>query len=164
MSAQLIQRHVAEGIELARQAKLPRQVIDFIAQHHGTRVIGYFLHRARQEAERAGAPPPAEADFRYAGPKPQTREVALVMIADIVVATARNLPAATPDKLRQLVDSAIAAVVSEGQLDECEITLRDLERTAQSFVRSLEAIVNPRSDAPPTAPRLRVLEPELKRA
>src|SRR5205814_661078 len=77
MSAQIIQRHIADGIELARQAKLPRQVIDFISQHHGTRVIGYFLHRAKEEAERNGAPAPSEADFRYAGPKPQTRETAL---------------------------------------------------------------------------------------
>ncbi|HZX97111.1 MAG TPA: HDIG domain-containing protein, partial [Myxococcales bacterium] len=78
VSARLIQRHVADGIELAHQAKLPRQAIDFIAQHHGTRLIGYFFHRAKEEAERTGGPPPREEDFRYAGPKPQTREVALV--------------------------------------------------------------------------------------
>jgi putative nucleotidyltransferase with HDIG domain len=164
VSAQIIQRHVAEGIELARQAKLPRQVIDFIPQHHGTRLIGYFFHKAKEEAERAGAPPPPDADFRYAGPKPQTRECALVMIADMVVATARNLPTAEAGKLRALVDRAIAAVVAEGQLDECEITLRDLELTAKSFTASLERIFNARSDAPPASPRLRVLEPELKRA
>ncbi|HEX9576890.1 MAG TPA: HDIG domain-containing protein, partial [Myxococcales bacterium] len=125
-SAQIIQRHIADGIELAKQAKLPRQVIDFIPQHHGTRVIGYFLHRAKEEAERAGAPAPSEADFRYAGPKPQTREAALVMIADMVVATARNLTSSAPEKIRALVDGAVQAVVAEGQLDECEITLRDL--------------------------------------
>ena len=165
ISAQLIQRHVAEGLELAQQAKLPRQVMAFIAQHHGTRLIGYFFHRAREEAERAGAPPPAEADFRYPGPKPQTREAALVMIADIVVATARNLPSAAPDQLRAVVDRSIQAVVSEGQLDECEITLRDLERTAQSFVRSLEEIYLARPDqAPPRPPAvLRVLEPVARK-
>jgi putative nucleotidyltransferase with HDIG domain len=167
MSAQLIQRHVANGIELARQAKLPRQVIDFIVQHHGTRVIGYFLHRAKEEAERTGAPAPSEADFRYAGPKPQTREAALVMIAGMVVATSRNLTSAAPEKLRALVDGAIQSVVSEGQLDECEITLRDLDRTAQSFAASMESIYRARADmAPPGAqrPALRVLEPDLKRA
>jgi len=167
MSAQIIQRHIAAGIELAKQAKLPRQVIDFIPQHHGTRVIGYFLHRAKEEAERAGAPAPSEADFRYAGPKPQTREAALVMIADMVVATARNLTSSAPEKIRALVDGAVQAVVAEGQLDECEITLRDLERTAQSFAASLESIYRARADmAPPGAPRpaLRVLEPDLKQA
>ncbi|HTO96722.1 MAG TPA: HDIG domain-containing protein [Myxococcales bacterium] len=164
VAAEVIQRHVQEGVELARQAKLPRQVIDFIVQHHGTRLVAYFFHRAKEEAERDGTPPPREEDFRYAGPKPQSREVALVMIADMVVATSRNLAVATADKLRALVDRGIQAVVAEGQLDECEITLRDLEQTARSFAESLERIYTNRSDAPPTSPRLRVLEPELKRA
>jgi membrane-associated HD superfamily phosphohydrolase len=130
-------------------------------------LIGYFFHRAKEDAERAGAPPPNEADFRYAGPKPHTREAALVMIADMVVATARNLTSATPDKLRALVDRAIQTVVAEGQLDECEITLRDLESTAQSFARTLEALSTSQAQAapPPAAPKLRVLEaPDLKHA
>jgi putative nucleotidyltransferase with HDIG domain len=163
-SAEIIRRHVREGVDLARQAKLPRQVIDFIEQHHGTRLIGYFFHRAKEEAERTGAAPPPEEDFRYVGPKPQTRETALVMIAGMVVATSRNLATPTAEKLRALVDRAIQAVVAEGQLDQCEITLRDLEQTARSFAQSLDRIYSARSDTPPTAPRLRVLEPELKRA
>ncbi len=171
MSALLIKRHVPEGMDLAAQAKLPRQVIDFIPQHHGTRLIGYFFHRAREDAERAGQPPPAEAEFRYPGPKPQTREAALVMIADMVVATSRNLASVSPGSLRALVDRAIQSVVAEGQLDECEITLRDLVRTAQSFVRSLEALYAARADLPPgpvAAARpavLRVIDAtDLKRA
>ncbi|MFN2549127.1 MAG: HD family phosphohydrolase [Myxococcales bacterium] len=168
MSAQIIQRHVPEGVDLARASKLPRQVIDFIPQHHGTRLIGYFFHRAKDEAERAGATPPNEAEFRYLGPKPQTREAALVMIADMVVATARNLASVAPEKLRALVDRAIQATVAEGQLDECEITLRDLELTAQSFAGSLGALYTSQAEAapPPAAPKLRVLEPaaDLKRA
>ena len=165
MSAQIIQRHVLEGVELAKANKLPRQVIDFIWQHHGTRLIGYFFHRAKEEAERTGAPPPAEGEFRYVGPKPQTREAALVMIADIVVATARNVSGAA--SLRAVVDRAIQSVVADGQLEECEITLRDLELTAQSFARALDALFQPRADAtpPPPAPKLRVLEgADLKRA
>ncbi|TMA27817.1 MAG: HDIG domain-containing protein [Deltaproteobacteria bacterium] len=166
ISAQIIQRHVQDGIELARQAKLPRQVIDFIPQHHGTRAIAYFLHRAKEEAERTGGPPPGDGDFRYAGPKPQTRETALVMIADAVVATARNLSTAAPEKLRALVDRAIQAVVAEGQLDECEITLRDLERTAQSFAATLATLYRAPADLPPSAqrPALRVLESDVRRA
>jgi putative nucleotidyltransferase with HDIG domain len=163
-SAEIIRRHVREGVELARQAKLPRQVVDFIEQHHGTRLIAYFFHRAREDAERAGAPSPREEEFRYVGPKPQTREAAMVMIAGMVVATSRNLSDPTAENLRALVDRAIQAVVAEGQLDQCEITLRDLEQTARSFALSLERIYTARSDAPPAAPRLRVLEPELKRA
>ena len=170
MSALLIKRHVSEGMELAAQARLPRQVIDFIPQHHGTRLVGYFFHRAREEAERAGQPPPAEADFRYAGPRPQTREAALVMIADMVVATSRNLATVLPGSLRALVDSTIQSVVADGQLDECEITLRDLDRTAKSFTASLEALYTARADLPPgpaaTRPAvLRVIDAaELKRA
>src|SRR6266436_6170802 len=163
-SAEIIRRHVREGVELARQAKLPRQVVDFIEQHHGTRLIAYFFHRAREDAERAGAPSPREEEFRYVGPKPQTREAAMVMIAGMVVATSRNLAEPTAENLRALVDRAIQAVVAEGQLDQCEITLRDLEQTARSFALSLERIYTARSDAPPAAPRLRMLEPELKRA
>ncbi len=163
-SAEIIRKHVRDGVELAAQAKLPRQVVDFIEQHHGTRLIAYFFHRAKEEAERTGAPAPREEDFRYLGPKPRTREAALVMIAGMVVATARNLVGPTEEKLRGLVDRAIQAVIAEGQLDECEMTMRDLEQTAGSFAHSLERIYAARSDAPPPAPRLRVLEPELKRA
>ena len=168
MSALIIRNHVTDGVELAKQNKLPRQVIDFVPQHHGTRLIGYFFHRAREEAERAGAPAPLEADFRYAGPKPQTREAALVMIAGMVVATARNLTAAAPDNLRALVDRAIKDVVAEGQLNECELTLRDLEGIAESFAQSLERLTHSRADAAaPPRPALRVLEQpavDVKRA
>jgi len=163
-SAEIIRRHVRDGVELAKQAKLPRQVVDFIEQHHGTRLVGYFFHRAKEEAERTGGPAPREDDFRYPGPKPRSREVALVMIAGMAVATARNVAAPTEENLRALVDRAIQSVIAEGQLDECEITLRDLEQIARSFAKSLARIHANRSDAPPAAPRLRVLEPELKRA
>ena len=171
MSCAIIKRHVSEGVEIGLQAKLPRQVIDFIPQHHGTRLIGFFFHRAREDAERLGQPPPPEADYRYAGQKPQTREAALVMIADMVVATSRNLTSMAPEKLRALVDHAVQSIVAEGQLDECEITLRDLDRMAQSFARTLQTIWSARADLPPgvaTGQRpavLRVLEPpDLKRA
>ena len=149
MSAQVIKLHVAEGVQAARTAKLPKPIVDFILQHHGTRLVGYFWHRAREEAERTGQPAPDESDFRYAGPKPQTREAALVMMGDMVVATSRNLASGTSTSLRALVDSAIQAVVAEGQLDECDLTLRDLERTALSFTRTLEGLASAQNSAPP---------------
>jgi membrane-associated HD superfamily phosphohydrolase len=150
-------------VEIAKAAKLPRKVIDFIPQHHGTRLIGHFFHRAREEAERRGGPPPSEAEFRYPGPRPQTREAALVMIADMVIALSRSLTSGAEEKLRQLVENGIQAAVSEGQLDECDITLRDLEKTSESFVRSLQELYA-RAEATDSGPRLRVLEPERKRA
>jgi cyclic-di-AMP phosphodiesterase PgpH len=160
MSARIIHRHVTDGVELARAAKLPQVVIDFIVQHHGTRLIGYFFHKAKEEAERKGEPPPSDAEFRYGGPRPQTREAALVMIGDMVVATSRNVTEAPEETLRQLVDKAIQQIVSDGQLVECDLTLRDLDAVARSFAETLHGLHAARPEAPPDArPPLRVLEP-----
>jgi putative nucleotidyltransferase with HDIG domain len=177
-SASLIRRHVSEGLELARQAKLPKPVREFIAQHHGTRLIGYFYAKAKDESERAGTAPPSEAEFRYAGPPPQTREVALVMIAEVVVASARNLSEASAESLRALVDHAVTSVLADGQLDECELTQRDLRLMGDAFVdtllglyRARPAVATPLSPhAARAMPPLRVLsveaptDPDLKRA
>jgi putative nucleotidyltransferase with HDIG domain len=159
MSAKIIYRHVIDGVELARAAKLPRAVVDFVLQHHGTRLIGYFFHKAKEEAERKGEPPPAEADYRYPGPKPQTREAALVMIGDMVVATSRNVTEADPGTLRQLVDKAIQQIAGDGQLLDCDLTLRDLDAISRTFADTLHGIYSARPEAPPDArPPLRVLE------
>jgi putative nucleotidyltransferase with HDIG domain len=160
MSARVIHRHVTDGVELARKAKLPQAVIDFIEQHHGTRLIGYFFHRAKEEAERKGEPPPSDVEFRYGGPRPQSREAALVMIGDMVVATSRNVNEADAGTLRQLADKAIQQIASDGQLVECDLTLRDLEAVARSFAETLHGISSARPEAPPDArPSLRVLDP-----
>jgi len=161
-SAYLIMRHVSEGVEVAKAAKLPQKVIDFIPQHHGTRLIGHFFLRAKEEAERRGAPPPLEADFRYPGPRPQTREAALVLIADMVVALSRSVTTGAPDKLQKLVENGIQAAVAEGQLDECELTLSDLEKTARSFTQTLQQLYARAETA--DGPRLRVLEGEPRLA
>ena len=163
MSAMMIRRHVGDGVELARTKKLPKPVVDFIPQHHGTRLVGYFFHRAKEEAERLGQPAPAEADFRYLGPKPQSRETALVLIADMVVAMSRNLSDPTPEAVQKLVEGAIQSVIAEGQLTECDLTLRDLDLVAASFTRSLEGIYQARAGDPGSStPRavLRVLGPD----
>jgi membrane-associated HD superfamily phosphohydrolase len=143
-------------------------VIDFISQHHGTRLIGYFFHKAKADAERTGQPPPNESDYRYVGPKPQSRETALVMIGDMVVATARGAaegtdPAQAADKLGALVDHAIATVVQDDQLDECDLTMRDLANIRAAFIRTLISIhIGGLSSPPPelraSAPSLRVLQ------
>ncbi|GAC1337320.1 MAG: HDIG domain-containing protein [Myxococcales bacterium] len=151
-SASLILRHVSEGLELARQAKLPRPVRDFIAQHHGTRLLSYFYVRAKEEAERTGSPPPPEADFRYPGPRPQTREAALVMIAEVVVATSRNLGEASADTLRTMIDHALTGVLAESQLDDCELTQRDLRLVRGAFVEALLGLYRARPAAPAVVP------------
>ncbi len=149
MSAVIIKRHVTEGLEMAREYKLPRRVADAIPQHHGTRLVGYFFHKAQKEQEgKEGEKPLDEALFRYPGPKPQFRETALVMIADACEAASRSMPEASTDKLRALVQKMINLIFSEGQLDECDLTLKDLNLIAESFTRTLEGIYHARPSYP----------------
>jgi len=169
MSALIIKRHVTDGLELARQWRLPNVVADTIPQHHGTRLVGYFWARAQKSAlegrsaastidaakppSLSGAPGGAvdEALFRYPGPKPQSREAALVMIADACEASARALPEPTDVALHALVSKRVNEIFSEGQLDECELTLRDLNAIAGAMVSALEAIYHTRPAYPPRA-------------
>jgi len=149
MSAVIIKRHVTEGLEMAREYKLPRRVADAIPEHHGTRLVGYFFHKAQKEQEgRDDAKPIDEALFRYPGPKPQSRETALVMIADACEAASRSMAEPTTDKLRALVQKMINLIFSEGQLDECDLTLKDLHLIAESFTRTLEGIYHARPQYP----------------
>jgi putative nucleotidyltransferase with HDIG domain len=150
MSAVIIKRHVSDGLELARRYKLPRAVQDVIAQHHGTRLVGYFHHRAVEQAEgREGAV--EDSLFRYTGPRPQFREAALVMLADAVEAASRAMPDPSRERLQALVQRIITAVFTEGQLDECDLTLRDLNAISVSFLHTLEGIYHSRPAYPPGA-------------
>jgi hypothetical protein len=158
MSALIVKRHVTDGLELARQWRIPRVVADTIPQHHGTRVVAYFWAKAQKAAEE-GAGRGAAGDetlFRYPGPKPQTREAALVMIADACEASSRALEDPTGDAMRALVAKRINEVFSEGQLDDCELTLRDLNAIAAAMVRALEAIYHTRPEYPGRGPDLQL--------
>ena len=148
MSAAIIKRHVAEGLEMASEYKLPRLVADAIPQHHGTRLVGYFFHKAQKEHEGRDDSEPDDESFRYPGPKPQFREAALVMIADACEAASRSLADPGTDKLRAMVQRMINVIFSEGQLDECDLTLKDLNRIAESFTRTLEGIYHARPSYP----------------
>ncbi len=152
MSAVIIKRHVTEGMEMARQYRLPKLVADAIPQHHGTRLVGYFFHKAVKEQEGKENPQPIdESIFRYPGPKPQFQEAALVMIADAVEASTRAMPDPTSAKLQAQVQKIINLIFSEGQLDECDLTLRDLTLVARSFLHTLEGIYHTRPEYPPGA-------------
>jgi hypothetical protein len=149
MSAVIIKRHVTEGLEMARQYNLPRRVADAIPQHHGTRLVGFFFHKAQKELEGKEAPGPMdEGVYRYPGPKPQSRETALVMIADACEAASRSMTEPSTDKLRALVQKMINLVFSEGQLSECDLTLKDLNLIAESFTRTLDGIYHARPAYP----------------
>lgn len=166
MSAVIIKRHVTEGLEMARQYKLPRLVADAIPQHHGTRLVGYFFHKAQREQEdKENLTPIDESIYRYPGPRPQFREAALCMIADAVEASCRSLPEPTTETLKAQVQKMINLISSEGQLDECDLTLKDLAQIAESMVRTLDGIYHARPEYPPGAvrppgPGLVVVKPE----
>lgn len=150
-SATLVKRHVEDGVEAARRWKLPRAVQDIVRQHHGTRLVSFFW--SKEQASEGGAAPGGELDraFRYDGPRPQTREAALVMIADACEASSRDLPDPTPEKLVALVRRRIAEVLDEGQLAECDLTLRELEAAAQAMAAELDAIRRARPAGSPSS-------------
>jgi putative nucleotidyltransferase with HDIG domain len=148
VSAQVLKQHVADGIDAAYAAKLPKALIAYIPQHHGTAVMSYFYARARERAaEPYGGLSTAEgaraADavderrFRHAGPKPQTREAALIMLADSVEASVRSLASRDEPAIRAMVTRIIDERIADGQFDECDLTMRDLERIKNAFVEQL---------------------------
>ncbi len=163
MSALIVKRHVSDGMEMARQYKLPKRVADAIPQHHGTRLVGYFFHKALQEQEgRSDMQQIDENHYRYAGPKPQSREVALVMIADAVEASSRAMQDPTPAKLQTLVQKIVNGIFADGQLDECDLTLRDLNEIARAFYRTLGGIYHTRPDYSSTSSSSRPTLTEVK--
>ena len=145
-SAKIIISHVTYGTKLAKEMGLPQRIVDFIPQHHGTRTLHYFLKKAQAEAREADDV--SENDFRYPGPKPQFREAAIMMIADSCEAAARSLAEPTPDNIRFIVTKIIDAIVADDQLDECDLTLRELTQIRESMIRSLIAIYHSRVDYP----------------
>ncbi len=145
-SAKIIISHVTYGMKLAKEMGLPQRIIDFIPQHHGTRTLHFFLRKAQEEAREADAV--SENDFRYPGPKPQFREAAIMMIADSCEAAARSLAEPNPENIRFIVTKIIDAIVADDQLDECDLTLRELTQIRESMIRSLVAIYHSRIDYP----------------
>jgi hypothetical protein len=136
MSALILISHIKEGAELAREKHLGQPIIDIIRQHHGTALIKFFYERAKNQAT-AGGQTIEEKDFRYPGPKPQTREAGIVMLADCVEAASRTLVNPTPDRIQGMVQKLINNIFIDGQLDECELTLKNLHEIAKSFNRVL---------------------------
>jgi cyclic-di-AMP phosphodiesterase PgpH len=147
MSALIITAHVKDGIKLAKEYKLPQRIIDMIPQHHGTNLITYFYNKAK-ELEDPSVQQVHEGDYRYPGPKPQTREAAIVMLADKVEAASRVLAEPTPQRITGLVQRTVSNIFMDGQLDECDLTLRDLQRIGDAFARTLIAIYHHRVEYP----------------
>lgn len=149
-SAKIIISHVNYGVKLGREMGLPSRIIDFIPQHHGTRTLHYFLKKAQAEAR--DPQEISENDFRYPGPKPQFKEAAIMMIADSCEAAARSLAEPNPDNIRFIVTKIIDAILQDDQLDECDLTLRELTQIRESMIKSLVAIYHSRVDYPGYVP------------
>ncbi len=160
MSALIIIAHVKEGVDLALTNGLKQPIIDVIQQHHGTSTIAYFYKRAQQQQEdqRAGGkimnireddiPEVREESFRYPGPKPQTRECAIISLADCVESASRSLERVTPQKIDQLVTDIIERRLIDGQLKECDLTMRELEILSESFKFTLQSMMHTRVSYP----------------
>ena len=129
MSTLVITNHVKEGSEIARTHRLPQRIVDLIEQHHGTTLVEYFYRRAADQKEQAGdSTEVEEKDYRYPGPKPQSREAAVMMMADAVESASRALREPTPARIESLVGEIVKKMLDDGQFDECEITLLELRK------------------------------------
>ena len=171
-SAAILKSHVASGIDLAYEYRLPKSVIAFIPQHHGTALISYFHAKARDEAiARAGARPGSpeahaaaatvdELRYRHSGPKPQSREAAILMLADGVEASVRSLTSQDEPAIRAMVDRIIHERLDDGQFDECDLTLRDVELIREAVVAQLLGMYHRRI----AYPQSKIVELESRRA
>lgn len=152
MSSLILLSHVKDGLELARVYRLGKRVGHIIQQHHGTGLISYFYQKAKEQ-KNPEMESLNEADFRYPGPKPQTKEAGIVMLADEVEAASRTLSEPTSARIKSLVQRIINDIFLDGQLEECELTLKDLHKIEDSFTHILTAIFHQRIDYPlSTAP------------
>jgi putative nucleotidyltransferase with HDIG domain len=164
MSALIIIAHVKEGVDLALKNGLNQQIIDVIQQHHGTSMIYYFYKRAQQQQEdqRAGGkimnireediPEVREESFRYPGPRPQTKECAIISLADSIESASRSLERVTPQKIDQLVTDIVQKRLVDGQLKECDLTMRELEIVAENFKYTLQSMMHTRVAYPGERP------------
>ncbi len=156
MSALIVMGHVKEGLSLAMLHKLPREVMDMIEQHHGTALAAYFHHKAGQQVQaeskesgnRAKPPPVDESNYRYTGPRPLSREAAIVMLADSVEAASRSLEKLTPNHIKELVDRLVDKRFEDGQLDDCEMQLAELAEVKKAFVSCLTNMLHSRVSYP----------------
>jgi putative nucleotidyltransferase with HDIG domain len=148
LSAKMIIAHVKNGVKLAEKYRLPQEIIDFIPMHHGTNLVSYFYEKARTEEGEIDTT--HEYIYRYPGPKPQTKETGIAMLADSVEAATRSIEDPTPAKIETQINEIIRARFLDGELDECDLTLKDLIKIKQSFLKTLMGIHHHRIKYPET--------------
>lgn len=164
MSALIILAHVKEGVDLALKHKLNQKIVDVIQQHHGTTLVICFYKRALQQQEDArqggkimnmreeDIPEVREESFRYSGPRPQSRECGIISLADIIESASRSLEKVTPQKIDQMINDLIAKRIEDHQLDECDLTLREIRMISESFKSTLRSMLHSRIAYPTDAP------------
>jgi putative nucleotidyltransferase with HDIG domain len=146
-SAAIVKEHVVEGLRLAREAKVPEAVAAFIPEHHGSQLIGFFYEKAQEEAGDQKIP---MVDFTYPGPRPQSKETAIALLADSVESATRALQDPTPERVRELIDTLVDARIQNGQLDESPLTLRDIRTIKGQFGKIIAGMYHQRIDYPST--------------
>ncbi|HSG46824.1 MAG TPA: HDIG domain-containing protein, partial [Longimicrobiales bacterium] len=146
-SAAIVREHVTEGLKLAREENVPDVIADFILEHHGTQRIGFFWERAVEEYGEDSLDPD---DYRYPGPRPRSRETAIAMLADSVESATRAMQDPTAERIRDLIDSVVDGKVAAGQLDDAPLTLREITRIKDQFVKALSGVHHHRIEYPET--------------
>lgn len=129
---------------------MPKVIVDMIAQHHGDTLVSYFYHKAKESGEEI-----REEDFRYDQSKPQTKEAAILMMADTVEAAVRSMKNATPGQIEGFIRSLIKGKLNDGQFDECDLTFKDLDKIASAFVRVINGVYHKRIEYPDQAAMLK---------
>jgi membrane-associated HD superfamily phosphohydrolase len=138
----IISSHVKDGVEIAKENKLPKPIIDIIEQHHSQSTVNYFYHKALNQGEIEKTI--KRQEFQYDGPKPQTKEAAIVMLADTVEAAVRSLQRRTPSKVEDLVKKLIKDKLEDGELDNCDLTFKDVDTLIKTFTQSLSGVYHQR--------------------
>ena len=144
LSATIITSHTTEGLELAKQAKLPPSIRDIIVEHHGTTKVQYFYHKAQSMSDE----PVSEDDYRYNGPKPRTKESACVMLADACEATIRSMETANIIEIERTIRNIIKSKRDDGQFDQCDLTLKDLDEILFAFMKVFTGYFHQREKYP----------------
>lgn len=154
LSKSIITAHATDGAEYLRKHKMPKEIVDIAEQHHGTTLLKYFYYKAKENSEREIL----ESDFRYQGPKSQSKESAVIGIADSVEAAVRSMANPTPQKIESLVDHIISDRLQDGQFDECNITMKELDIVEKTLCETLKGIFHSRIEYPSEATRQKVKE------
>ena len=151
LSARIIRRHVKDGVEIGRAWSLPEEILDIIAQHHGTSRIEYFYRKALQEAPDSGAANGnggvREADFRY-GSLPKSKEAGIIMLADSIEAIVKSIEKPTPKRIEDVVEQTVHQKIEDGQFDECQLTMREIHATGEAIREAVIGFLGPRIEYP----------------